>query len=981
MDELLVRVRKACAATAWSRGVELARAGAVQIQTETARDVELRVATQGGLVAPLVTLFLDEHDWSCECASADDACAHVAAAVIAMQQAAQGGTPVQRVAAPSSGGRIGYRFVSLEDALVLRRVIVLETGDHPLDGTLAAVARGKVKGPKFVATEADLRFEKALGTFSAGIIARTSMTRVFEALAGAELVTLDGDPVGIGAPACGLLISVRRHPDGRHVAEIARDNDVVKVFRNGAIARAGKLHPIGPHGLSEPEYDELMRGKWFAPGEVATLVGDLVPRWRRVLPVRFDGADTPKAQVVKPRMHVQSAQDESGALSILATVVYGDPPIVRVDGDRLTVLGDHREIPLRNVRLEQQIIQRMRREFGLEPGVRRSFTTAEAIAWQRGHRSWDEVAVAGTAHETYVDRGALIARLDNQGGSPELSFTLEGDGASAGTTTGRAEARSILQAWERGDTFVPLIDGGFGRIPVDWLARHGDRVAALLRAREQAADDELPAWAVGDVAALCAALEQPPPPQWNRWRALFEGFTGLPEPQLPSDLDAELRSYQRDGVAWLSFLRDAGMGGLLADDMGLGKTLQTLCSIRGRTLVVAPTSVIGNWQAEIARFRPQARASVFHGGTRERDATADITLTTYALLRLDRERLVAIDWDTVVLDEAQAIKNPDSQVARAAYELRARFKVALTGTPVENRLEDLWSQMHFASPGLLGGRSDFAERFARPIASGSTDAALALRERIRPFVLRRLKRDVARELPPRTDVVLHCELSDDERAVYDAVRLATKRIVTDRLGAGDSTLAVLEALLRLRQAACHRALVPGQSETPGPSAKLSLLVDRLDLTVAAGHKALVFSQWTSLLDLVEPALRDADLAFTRLDGSTRDRPAVVAQFQDPAGPPIMLISLRAGGTGLNLTAADHVYLLDPWWNPAVEDQAADRAHRIGQDKPVIVHRLVARGTVEEGIVALQERKRALADAAVAGGSAPISRDELLALLD
>jgi SNF2 family DNA or RNA helicase len=418
--------------------------------------------------------------------------------------------------------------------------------------------------------------------------------------------------------------------------------------------------------------------------------------------------------------------------------------------------------------------------------------------------------------------------------------------------------------------------------------------------------------------------------------------------------------------------------------MGLGKTLQALCAINGRTLVVAPTSVLPNWQAEIAKFRPSLRTCSYHGAARTLDPDVDVVMTTYAILRLDQERLVAEHWDTVVLDEAQAIKNPDSQVARAAFRLQAPFKLALTGTPVENRLDDLWSQMHFASPGLLGGRGDFLERYARPINAGDARAAAALRERIRPFVLRRLKREVAKELPPRTDLVLHCELRDEERRVYDTVRAATQQSVAERLGQGDSVIAVLEALLRLRQAACDTALVPGQhpSDDARASSKIELLLETLDTGIAEGHKALVFSQWTSLLDRVEPRLKDAGIDYVRLDGSTRDRGAVVERFQDPAGPPVMLISLRAGGTGLNLTAADHVFLLDPWWNPAVEDQAADRAHRIGQDKPVFVHRLVARGTVEEGILALQQRKRELAASAVSEGTASssITRDDLLALL-
>jgi hypothetical protein len=280
-----------------------------------------------------------------------------------------------------------------------------------------------------------------------------------------------------------------------------------------------------------------------------------------------------------------------------------------------------------------------------------------------------------------------------------------------------------------------------------------------------------------------------------------------------------LRSYQGEGVRWLTGLRDLSLPALLADDMGLGKTLQALCALRGRTLVVAPTSVVPNWAAEAARFRPALRVCVYHGPARALDPAADLTLTSYALLRLDADELCAVDWETVVLDESQAIKNADSQVARAAHRLPGRFRLALTGTPVENRLAELWSQFHYLSRGWLGSQSDFDERYARPIAAGDPEAAERLRARVRPFVLRRHKRDVAPELPPRTEVVLHVELATDERQVYDAIRAATREEVAARFAAGGSAFQVLEALLRLRQAACDAALVPGARSSAPPSSR------------------------------------------------------------------------------------------------------------------------------------------------------------------
>jgi SNF2 family DNA or RNA helicase len=526
---------------------------------------------------------------------------------------------------------------------------------------------------------------------------------------------------------------------------------------------------------------------------------------------------------------------------------------------------------------------------------------------------------------------------------------------------------------------VALDGGGWASLPQDFLARHGQRLADLLAAR--APDGRLASHALTALGALAAALDHPPPPGLDHLARLADGFAAVPPAPLPADLTASLRPYQRQAVDWLVFLRAARLGAILADDMGLGKTLEALCAVEAPALVVCPTSLLANWRSEIARFRPSLSVSMYHGPSRRLDPGAAVTLTSYAILRLDSDRLAAQRWKTLILDEAQAIKNPDSQAARAASALDAELRIALSGTPLENRLDELWSLAHFTNRGLLGGRRDFDDRFARPIADGDREATARLREKLRPFLLRRLKREVAPELPPRTDAILRVSLDERERAVYDAVRAATRADVVALMDGGGSVLAALEALLRLRQAACHPGLVPGQTATT--SSKVEALHDALENVAGDGHKALVFSQWTSLLDKLEPGLLARDIPFVRLDGSTRDRAAVVSRFQAPDGPPVMLLSLKAGGVGLNLTAADHVFLMDPWWNPAAEDQAADRAHRIGQDRPVMVYRLVASETVEEKIIALQERKRALADAALGGQAvgAPITRQDLLELLE
>jgi superfamily II DNA or RNA helicase len=680
----------------------------------------------------------------------------------------------------------------------------------------------------------------------------------------------------------------------------------------------------------------------------------------------------------------------AGGLSVLPALVYGSPPVARIDGERLVHLGG--PVPIRDAPSEQRALERLRSELGLLPGRRTSYTGADAprfvdkLKRWRGDLSGDAAGIV-KPQVMLQPRLSVVAGVGGDADAVRFELTFAPTGGSntakTGATTGASvDAAAVVRAWQEGLGIVPLSDGGWASLPTGWLQKHGQRVADLLAARET--DGRLARHALPALAVLCAELEHPPPPGLDRLAPLVAGFERLPEAPLPPDLTATLRPYQRQGLNWLAFLRSAGLGGILADDMGLGKTVQAMCAFTtgtdGRTLVVCPTSVIFNWAAELARFRPRLRVCVYHGASRALDPAADVTLTSYALLRLDAAALSAVKWQAVVLDEAQAIKNPDSQTARAAYALPASFRLALTGTPVENRLDELWSLMHFANRGLLGGRSEFAERHTRPIAEGQAGAAAALRQRVKPFLLRRLKQDVAPELPPRTDAVMRVELGDGERAVYDAVRAATQKDLLALLDEGKGVMQALEALLRLRQAACHPSLVPGQkAET---SSKVEALVEALETAAAEGHKALVFSQWTSLLDLIEPALARAELSFARLDGSTRDRGAVVARFQSDDGPPVMLVSLKAGGSGLNLTAADHVFLCDPWWNPAVEAQAADRTHRIGQERPVFVYRLVATNTVEERILALQDSKRALMDAALGDGAAAagLTKQDLLALL-
>ena len=451
-----------------------------------------------------------------------------------------------------------------------------------------------------------------------------------------------------------------------------------------------------------------------------------------------------------------------------------------------------------------------------------------------------------------------------------------------------------------------------------------------------------------------------------------------------------LRPYQREGVEWLWKLSEMRMGGVLADDMGLGKTLQSLAFIVARggpSLVVCPSSLVQNWLEESAKFAPELEAVAIEGPARaetlEKSSAADLLVTSYALLRLDIDLYRERNFKVVILDEAQNIKNPEAQVSRAAFQLKAEHRFALTGTPMENSVTDLWSIMNFVLPGYLGDRSRFADRFEKPLARGNEPRLQRrLSRRLRPVVLRRLKEQVAKDLPQKIEQVRYCELSKTQREVYQSLLEEGRRMIAGSEG-GQRRMLALTALLRLRQACCDLRLLnlPDVDEQNG-SVKMQELSGLLDEAVEGGHRVLVFSQFVQMLQGIVPVLADRGFEFCYLDGQTRNRGDVVRRFQDSAIP-VFLISLKAGGVGLNLTGADTVIHVDPWWNPAVEAQATDRAHRIGQKRVVTSYKLIARDTVEEKILALQQRKREMITSTLgdgsSGGNVGLDEEEILGL--
>jgi superfamily II DNA or RNA helicase len=555
----------------------------------------------------------------------------------------------------------------------------------------------------------------------------------------------------------------------------------------------------------------------------------------------------------------------------------------------------------------------------------------------------------------------------------------------------------LLAALKRGEHTVGLGDGVVGILPEDWLKKYG-MLADLGRAEE----DHLrfARHQAGLLDALIAAEPEVKADEvFERLRDQLSNFTGIEAAETPPSFAGQLRDYQREGLGWLKFLQRFGFGGCLADDMGLGKTVQVLALLEARrenaptaigqatpvSLVVVPRSLVFHWKREAERFTPELRVLDHTGGARlkpgEHFNDYDVVLTTYGTLRRDAMYFKDQRFDYCILDEAQAIKNSATLSAKAARLLRADHRLAMSGTPVENHLGELWSLFEFLNPGMLGGATLFGSAGRNP----DEPTRELLSRALRPFILRRTKEQVARELPPKTEQTLYCDLEPREKKLYNELRdYYRARLLTNANAESMSKIKfqALEALLRLRQAACHPGLID-KKKTAEPSAKIDTLLGQLDQVIDEGHKALVFSQFTSLLAILRQRLDGAAVRYAYLDGRTRDREARVEEFQNDPDLKLFLISLKAGGLGLNLHAAEYVYLLDPWWNPAVEAQAVDRAHRIGQTRQVFAYRLIARETVEEKVLELQRTKRNLADAIITGNNSlmqNLTREDLQLLL-
>ncbi len=975
IQDLLEEIREGLPAPSWSKAVRCAREGQVTLVNKAGTTASLDVF-MGRPLPFRVALNLEDEDWECTCPSPDDACTHVAAALLALKHASFTKSP-QNQDEGLLKPYLSYRFTRQAKRWTLEAFEVIP------DRTPKARVILPGASPSLVMSPAD---DTLLRLIHGGLW-RTRPKALLEALRFCRDVRVTGRPVQVAVEPLQPVLKLSPHPRGLLARIRFHEKIHDRILERpglGVVGDPPTLRPILSGGLPPQQEELYLKGRIVPHDDVGAFIQDKCRILRKSIAIDMSEIESIQRESSPPYNRLVLKQ-MGQTLEVHASITYGHPPRAYVIGDKLHRVSETIPAPLRRLDLEAELRARLAKECGMNPGTSLRLRGVEACRFVStvllrftGRIEGNDVKEVFQIHPQALEP---YWREGSPGELPVLAFRLPALGGEG--TDGQdiqVDMRTLVEAYRSGQSLLAAPSGGFVKLPLDWLDRFGDLLVALYEA--PAAVKPFVMRSLLDAASTEDALGMAS----ESIRAAIRARSEIAPADVPESVRARLRPYQRHGFRWLNHLEREGLGGILADDMGLGKTLQALTLIAKdmgsdrRTLVVVPTSVLVSWQTDAARFVPSLRLHLYHGGGRNlRDAAdADVVLTTYGILRRDIDRLETQTWHRIILDEAQAIKNPASQVARAARRLRARHRHALSGTPLENRLEELWSILEFVNPGLLGSRQRFEEEH-RDAGAGEDRAMRRLRIRVAPFILRRLKREVAGDLPPRIERTVRATLSTGERELYHTLLNAGRSQVHALLkeaGAKKNRIQILQVILRLRQACAHPGLIPGAPlNLTRTSSKLSLLLNELDIILSEGHRALVFSQWTALLDRVEPLLREAGFAWLRLDGSTRDRGKIVSLFQKEDGPPILLISLKAGGTGLNLTAADYVYHLDPWWNPAVEDQASDRAHRIGQTRPVVVNRIIAEDTIEEKLLALQERKRALAEAALGGG------DEWLATLE
>ncbi len=741
-------------------------------------------------------------------------------------------------------------------------------------------------------------------------------------------------------------------------------------------------------------------------GDWPRFLDEEVMKWRTTLPIQFDDRLVEQSSTVRPTFRIHLSERDR-VLVLHPAFIYGNSEIRWGYAGDVTVPHEGRvRIIRRQPEAEEAFLQSIR---NLHSDMQRSaadhffYLSSDAVlAGSWFFRFMDAMREQSVPVVGFEGLKRLRISTFKPKTEVKVSSGIDWFDTEVAVTFGeqRVSIADIKKALQDKQQFVPLQDGSIGLLPEEWLKKYsllikmGEAQGGKLRLKKFHFSVLDALLAEVDEEQVAHELEE----KKEQLAAIIDRDFSDMAP--PAQLRAELRPYQHAGFQWLAFLKEAGWGGILADDMGLGKTVQALSYLQeyanehpeARFLVICPTTLMYNWEAEIRKFTPELRHFIHHGPKRTTKA-ADfdpyhVIITTYGTMRSDIRWIKDIEWDYTILDESQAIKNPQSQVAKASLLIKSKNKLALSGTPVQNNTFDLYAQMNFLNPGLLGTREFFANEFATPIDKfREAEVTQQLRQLTYPFMLRRTKEQVAKDLPEKTETILYCEMGPEQRKIYNAYRNTYKDQLLgmiDERGIERSTFHILQGLTRLRQICDSPAIINEEERLPNHSVKSEELTREI-LENVGNHKALVFSQFLGMLAIIRKQMEEAGIHYVYFDGSSSatEREKAIQEFQGNDDCRVFLISLKAGGVGLNLTAADYVYIVDPWWNPAVEQQAIDRTHRIGQTKNIFAYRLICKDTIEEKMLILQERKRSLAAELVADDNAVLkrlTRDDIAFLL-
>lgn len=969
-SDLYNEIKESADKKIWARGLEIARRKDVRIISPKNYVVIEKISASDHEVR------LDpiELDWVCTCASESDPCEHVSATMVAIKMEAEKNIPIEAYMSKQFSVQYELRRAS-NNYLVLDRKLVKSGDGQPetaeIKHSLLSIVSGRIEGPNISAKPYDLEIDRVLtGDFGARIDGYISSVRAWSLLFPhlASLQESHGFVFEGGALSfnnkkkAAEILELSPSIDG-YILTLKSNDRVLETYANGVCLYEGdhgqELRIIAKNDLPETILADLRLGRHFSQNEKVELFSKLLPELKKRFKVLETGVEA-KATYAPMGFCVKNKIVGPRKVETSFHISYGDPVKAYLSSGELVCLGN--EVPLRKIEREDVKRREFEREFGYELSKSYVYENEKIFDWiskiSRFHLNF-----IGDSLDTLkvLGKSKILTKLLGE----DIDFAVEVEGEKIAV-----DPQDLLEAYEKDTKFIKT-EKGYVEVKTEWLDEYHDLIRSFMIAKN------------GRQAKGVSALESiriiegfgfSPPKKLKAYKDNL--FTNTDQIDL-SIVHAELREYQKEGVNWLYKLKEANLGALLADDMGLGKTIQSIAVFKGRTLIICPTSLVFNWKNELEIFRPDLSVSVFHGASRELNKKSDIVITTYGILRSDIENLCEETWSCVCIDEAQVIKNPQSKATQALWKIKSDFRLALTGTPIENHYKDLWSIFNFIAPGLLGELSYFNKFIVKPIQAETEGILSGLRARISPFILRRTKSDVLLELPDKTEVINYCEMSEAQNKSYEDYLSGVKsKISSEEI----KPIQIFELILRLRQFACDPRLV--DKNYSGGSGKIDVFRELIREVVDENHKSLVFSQWTSFLDLISDELLEMGIQTYRLDGSTRNREEVVASYNNDTRPCVFLLSLKAGGVGLNLTSADHVFLLDPWWNPATERQAIDRAHRIGQENPVMIHRLVGKDTIEEKVIKLQKIKETMSDSILQDmDSAVVSKRDLLELLE